>query len=88
MDKHTQGPWIIEAQGIYANGGHKRVATAMSHEHEIDWPTTMANARLIAAAPELLEALLRVLRDVASDGLDGWEDQARAAITKATGEQK
>jgi hypothetical protein len=46
-----------------------------------------ANARLIAAAPDLLEALLRVLRDVASDGLDGWEDQARAAIAKATGEQ-
>jgi hypothetical protein len=36
----------------------------------------------------LLDSLLRVLRDVASDGLDGWEDQARAAIAKATGEQK
>ena len=47
-----------------------------------------ANARLIAAAPELLEALERITR-VASVELTGRRDdvleQARAAIAKATG---
>jgi hypothetical protein len=47
------------------------------------------NARLIAAAPELLEAL-RNITECAEAGLDGanmdlWIDQARAAIAKAEG---
>ena len=92
MSKHTPGPWIIEAQGIYANGGNKRVATAMSHEHEIDWPTTKANARLIAAAPELLETLqaaLEALRSSAGfDEISNAKEQARTVIAKATGESK
>ena len=93
MMKHTAGPWIVEAQGIYANGGNKRVATAMSHEHEIDWPTTTANARLIAAAPELLEALRKfALKHRCTYGLDGaWDEEitmAENAIAKATGESK
>lgn len=41
-----------------------------------------ANARLIAAAPDLLEALQRIM---AEDSEDCWQ-QARAAIAKARGE--
>lgn len=49
-----------------------------------------ANARLIAAAPDLLEALQLTLNAVC---LAGWEgdfcsEKARAAIYKATGEAK
>jgi hypothetical protein len=47
----------------------------------------LANARLIAAAPELLEALCMVLDD--PDALDGRPltyECVRAAIAKATGE--
>ena len=40
-----------------------------------------ANARLIAAAPELLAALKTVLRD----GCGGWDEMVRAAIAKAEG---
>lgn len=39
-------------------------------------------ARLIAAAPDLLEALQDALRD---GGVSGWEDRAQAAIARATG---
>ena len=59
-----------------------------------DIETMLANARLIAAAPDLLEALRCVVNDwVAPDGLpfeDGEMpalDSARAAIAKATGSQ-
>lgn len=53
---------------------------------------TMANARLIAAAPELLEALEKISRcqadGIAPDDPGGWMDffieTARAAIAKAT----
>jgi hypothetical protein len=50
-----------------------------------------ANARLIAAAPDLLKALNAMLTHMGMDEDDCNKltfDQARAAISKATGEQK
>ena len=47
-----------------------------------------ANARLIAAAPEMLQALERFVNEVPSQGDLGLievKNQARAAIAKATG---
>jgi len=44
-----------------------------------------ANARLISAAPELLEALKWAVDNPNDDAY--WIEQARAAIAKATGEQ-
>lgn len=51
-----------------------------------------ANARLIAAAPELLEALQKMLPElrglsIASDTAAEMLREAEAAIAKATGEQ-
>ena len=63
-------------------------------KHLRDSEMSCANARLIAAAPELLEALKECLR--CGDGYANCEesylppsvrDKARAAITKATGDQ-
>jgi len=46
----------------------------------------LANARLIAAAPELLEALQFVM-SAHGEQLDSAFQQAQEAITKATGER-
>jgi hypothetical protein len=99
MSKHTPGPWHWSNR--YKTSDNERFTWSLigangygilSCDGEENSPQGLGesgatNARLIAAAPELLDALLRVLRDVASDGRDGWEDQARAAVAKATGEK-
>lgn len=61
MSKYTKGPWTIEEDRV--NGGHLIVREAREvcrvpqsydkHDAEVD----AANMSLIAAAPELLEAL-------------------------------
>jgi len=80
MSAHTPGPWRIRAERykfihVYSpNGG-------IAHLDTIDGEGA-ANARLIAAAPDLLAALRGVLR-VADRATDEF-DAARAAIEKAT----
>ena len=101
-NQHTPGPWTAEHGQIYADefiqleGGagyprHTNVATA--NDMWTDKTTRHANARLIAAAPELLAALQWAIeqlpRPVARTNhngqyVDGYE-AARAAIAKATG---
>ena len=77
MSKHTQGAlaqvvWVMEDD---ARAGKKS-------------PTCEANARLIAAAPELLSALSTMLTEMGMDENE-WNkptyNQARAAIAKAGG---
>ena len=59
MTAHTPGPWAYrqddtgEDEFVVVSGGRPYVATV--HGGARDW--TEHNARLIAAAPELLEAL-------------------------------
>jgi hypothetical protein len=104
--KHTPGPWeLSEAQYKEGFGTYRRVeqveqfgdvvaSVCIRHavNHTLD-ACGDANARLIAAAPDLLEALEVILRDhMAVHGVGDLEMQpalfqARAAITKATGEQ-
>jgi hypothetical protein len=92
MNKHTPGPWHIEREDSPDAEWSRRFPTIIADEYEVvgnegfygDLETDMANARLIAAAPDLLEALEFVIRGVP----DTWEgvQKARAAIAKATGE--
>lgn len=87
--KHTPGPWLLPEEpneyqyGIIALNPTKFVASV----------TGGANARLIAAAPELLEALVICEDVIARAGgcssdmrLDAVE-KARTAIAKARGEK-
>ena len=80
--KHTPGPWNYDRSGysLYVNSGRELV-TALSMDGK-RLETSEANARLIAAAPDLLEALERYVHHF-GDPLKC----ARTAIAKATGEK-
>lgn len=77
---------VVMPEGAYRGS----VCDLQSCDHigGITMDEARANARLIAAAPELLEALVAVERRIADDdGFDGTKEIIRAAIAKATGEQ-
>ena len=68
-------------------GDRGRGSTIVDGVAGIDLEQRLANARLIAAAPELLESLKSAIARQAyrpGEGPDWWE-QGRAAIAKATG---
>lgn len=89
MNKHTPGPWnrIKGDRNVYSAAGTvcKTPAILGGGSAATNWE---ANARLIAAAPDLLEAL-EALLDYAESGWDHFPDvsvNARAAIARARGE--
>jgi hypothetical protein len=87
MTAYTPGPWVMKQNGpmvwvessrhtvcsFYRQGAGFAPSVSMDSE---------ANARLIAAAPDLLEALKAVVA-IADRKTDEF-DRARAAIAKAT----
>jgi hypothetical protein len=99
MSGHTPGPWSY-GNGFEACDPEDQEAQRKLHPdwREIfsSWSADYkrmfisghvgeANARLIAAAPELLEALIAAVENRADDAY--WIAQARSAIAKATGVQ-
>lgn len=100
MSKHTPGPWVWYRKlsgsensrgfGIAQEG--KRFAIVDVYPLDEDGVAGEANARLMAAAPELLEALEEVVAEAtAYEARHGemrrpWVRKARAAIAKAKGE--
>lgn len=87
--KHTPGPWKTEihVKDIEIWNQNTHIATINHHYKYEDQPAIdKANARLIAAAPELLEALIAAVAQLDRDGHDlsklGFLKQT---ITKATG---
>lgn len=87
---HTPAPWRVQPstrtdQHIIA--GKRWIATVSNHDFhptEEENERTKANAHLIAAAPDLLAALMEAAEIIESTGLDA--SPARAAIAKAQGE--
>ncbi len=108
MSKHTPGPWRLCASdplmfGAASGNGTEPLGFVYGPsfpEQSDHGRTCLANARLIAAAPELLEAAQMVLAwyEAENDhkGTTFWErvemcasseGALRAAIAKATGEE-
>ena len=85
MTLHTVGPWTLEGTTIkhYPDGIIARIPTVSKGGVFV----MMANARLIAAAPELLAALKALLRDGGNPfpTLAQATRKGRAAIAKAEG---
>ena len=83
MTKHTPGPWRY-VDGYFdcdVWAGNKMVLSYERHPTDED----RANARLMAAAPELLEALEACLMVLNAHDYDGAVKKiARAAIASAT----
>lgn len=92
--QHTPGPWVAFADhpegAIPVRADGLLVAVCRySQNPRIGKENAEANAHLIAAAPELLEALKDVMdRLVDKHEQDESAVAAHAAITKATGEGK
>ena len=81
MSAHTPGPWFAERHGIVTAdvGGHRRQVASTTGDAVMHGDVSvsvveiqMANARLIAAAPDLLAALC---------GLTTWLSTWRHAVS-------
>lgn len=82
MGKYTQGPWIAKRSELYTttwieDSNGKRIAT--TKECDQDWD----NTKLMAAAPDMLEALLKVQELFIGRGNE-YEEIITNAIKKAT----
>lgn len=86
--KGTPGPWCISSDAwVTDNDEDMAVAKISYYNREID--TQTANAHLIAAAPELLEALMDIINmEYEPNESDTTYLKARKAIAKALGETK
>lgn len=90
--KHTPGPWFVRNNSICNEKEVVAIALGIVHsdgDHK-------SNCRLIAAAPELLDALVAIMDKyvglVESGDAGNWDAEkeneviaSRAAISKATG---
>lgn len=103
--KHTPGPWELSTR-LYVHGILDSKGLAIAFQDvapQVDCGSitsrgrtpeeTLANARLIAAAPDLLEALEALKTANGANNFQGWHSsfeeaiaKANAAIAKAKGE--
>ena len=89
MGAHTPGPWKVE----YSEGDEWEVLAGanLPIAYISGWAgySTEVNARLIAAAPDLLAALAGIIeigkRDLTNPKYDAYFEEARAALKKAGG---
>lgn len=91
--KHTPGPWRVEERDrmglltIYAPSSN--IVVAEIEEHHVSVTDSFADARLIAAAPELLAMLREIVAIAECDDTDARElvmymtKYVRAALAKA-----
>ena len=92
---HTPGPWFTSSRsdgGIGPKSNDEdqsfNIVIPVAYIEAFDWPGSFAhNARLIAAAPELLSWLRWSLKHLPDDvKQSGQYEMAQAVIRKATGD--
>ena len=97
MSKHTPGPWVVGTPGpngcftIGTTGGLMTAMISHSINEKDQANTAIANASLIAAAPEMLAVLEMFIKNWRGSDVDWFtqcyeiERLAESAITKAKG---
>lgn len=88
MSGHTEGCWTFNGFDVVSqfSDGHSAYIATPSTRGKSNWEV-VANAHLIAAAPDLLAALDELLAELGNDlhrTSEGF-NMARAAIIKARG---
>jgi hypothetical protein len=83
--KHTPGPWKVEDGGFVGGPiGFGRVCQTWN-KFEEDFQNAEANARLIAAAPELYGALIKLNTLCGPHVGETLRAEVQAALAKAEG---
>lgn len=92
MAEYTKGPWelagdlnVMNLDVVYGSG---RIAMMDCENEELSDAELTANARLIAAAPELLEALELARDHLEVCNYEGEEDEALAQINAVIAKAK
>ena len=92
MTEYTKGPWVLDMEYLDINTQDGHLITEVHYKDDqwiahkcIKTPEEMANATLIAGAPDMLEALEYCLELLGSE-FD--LPKIEAAITKAKGESR
>lgn len=98
--KHTPGPWTFKTDNRTGDNGIVAPSTGVfieafadiRHSNENARNEAMANARLIVAAPKMLQTLIELLSQLDQGGSSGKIfardaiiTQAREVVAKATG---
>jgi len=89
MSKHTPGPWRAELINWQGPNGKEYITWEVTQEkHAGEWydlaeTLTAADARLMAAAPDMLAALQSAVSDAGWLMSDGTRKQCEAALAKA-----
>ena len=89
MSKHTPGPWVAKGPSVETEDGGLIAAVLDPTERgtTVPDPYVVANAHLIAAAPDLLEALKKALNVLVSEPANityrAHREIVEAAIAKA-----
>jgi hypothetical protein len=89
--KHTPGPWSLckhekdrTAPEFYAVVEQEGCIVAEAHHAGLEWEEYEANALLLAAAPDLLQALKHIMNNAPAP-VGGAKLMAERAIAKAEG---
>ncbi len=90
--QHTPGPWVVGpvddtiVTHLGADGRRYEIAAVDGDYNDPDqWPVMEANARLIAAAPELLALLREAAEEIQPfNRMADLSERIEAAIAKAT----